>query len=157
MPGAVTSGSAGREESPAPAKVLLVEDDESVGVSLAGVLEMHGWRTTLVTSVALALAALREHVFDAVVSDLMLDDEHGRTGFAVLAEAARLQPGITRALITGYPTEAVITRAEAEGLAGVLVKPFAIPDLLDALAPALTEADAQQSAARRDESAASRS
>ena len=114
-------------------RVLLVEDDESVGVSLAGVLEMHGSRVTLVTSVAMALAMLRERPFDAVVSDLMLDDEQGRTGFAVLIEADRLQPGITAVLITGYPSEAVAKRAAELPLAGVLSKPLEIPELLSAL------------------------
>jgi DNA-binding NtrC family response regulator len=114
-------------------RVLLVEDDESVGVSLAGVLELHGARVTLVTSVALGLERLREQRFDAVVSDLLLDDEQGRTGFAVLAEAARVQPGIVAVLITGYPSAAVMKRAGDEGLAGVLKKPLEIGELLGVL------------------------
>ena len=111
-------------------QVLLVEDDESVGVSLAGVLELHGSRVTLVTSVAVALALLRERSFDVVVSDLMLDDDEGRTGFAVLAAASRLHPDLTAILITGYPSEAIIQRARDESLAGVLVKPLDIAELL---------------------------
>jgi DNA-binding NtrC family response regulator len=114
-------------------QVLLVEDDESVGVSLAGVLELHGAQATLVTSVALGLERLREQRFDAVVSDLLLDDELGRTGFAVLAEAARVQPGIVAVLITGYPSAAVMKRAGDEGLAGVLKKPLEIGELLGVL------------------------
>jgi CheY-like chemotaxis protein len=131
VPNVVTRDLAsGRVEEAAKRQVLLVEDDESVGVSLAGVLHMHGAQVTLVTSVALGLERLREQRFDAVVSDLMLDDERGRTGFAVLAEAARLQPGIVAVLITGYPSEAVIKRAADDGLAGVLVKPLEITELL---------------------------
>jgi DNA-binding NtrC family response regulator len=120
----------GGVEEAAKRRVLLVEDDESVGVSLAGVLDMHGAQVTLVTSVALGLEPLREQRFDAVVSDLMLDDERGRTGFAVLAEAARLRPGIVAVLITGYPSEAVIKRAADQGLAGVLVKPLEVSELV---------------------------
>ena len=118
------------------AHVLLVEDDQSVGLSLAAVLELHSSRVTLVTSVALGLQQLREQPFDAVVSDLMLDDELGRTGFAVLAEAARLQPGIVTVLITGYPSAAVMKRAAHDGLTGVLIKPLEIAALLDLLTPA---------------------
>lgn len=133
-------------------RVLLVEDDESVGVSLAGVLEMHGSRVTLVASVALALAMLRERPFDAVVSDLMLDDDQGRTGFAVLTEAARLQPGITAILITGYPSEAVAKRAAELPLAGLLSKPLEIADLLSALEPAAASRAGGSSRAKPEES-----
>ena len=78
---------------------------------------------------------LRERTFDAAVSDLILDDGRGRTGFAVLAEAGRAQPGITAVLITGYPSEAVVRRAGEERLAGVLVKPLEIGELLRLLEP----------------------
>ena len=136
MPDVATSESAGTSAHEIPGRqVLLVEDDESVGVSLAGVLELHGSRVTLVTSVALALALLRERSFDVVVSDLMLDDDEGRTGFAVLAAATRLHPGLTAILITGYPSEAIIQRARAESRAGVLVKPLDIAELLALLSP----------------------
>jgi AmiR/NasT family two-component response regulator len=74
----------------------------------------------------------------------MLDDELGRTGFAVLAEAARLQPGIVAVLITGYPSDAVMKRVADEGLAGVLVKPLEIRELLGLLAPAARPAARSQ-------------
>lgn len=131
---ASTSAGTAATKTPGP-QVLLVEDDESVGVSLAGVLEMHGSEVIVVTSVSAALAMLRERSFKAVVSDLMLDDDQGRTGFAVLAAAARLHPGLTAILITGYPSDAVIQRARDEFLAGVLVKPLDIAELLVMLAP----------------------
>ena len=114
-------------------QVLLVEDDENVGVSLAAVLERHGSQVTLIPSVALALALLRERAFDVVISDLMLDDEHGLTGFAVLSEATRCQPGITTILITGYPSPAVAKRAAEERIASIFSKPLDIAELLDAL------------------------
>ncbi|HET7767480.1 MAG TPA: response regulator [Chloroflexota bacterium] len=120
--------------APSVRRVLLVEDDESVGVSLAAVLERHGSQVTLIPSVALALDLLRQRAFDVVISDLMLDDEHGRTGFAVLSEAKRCQPGITTILITGYPSEAVARRAAEERIASLLSKPLDIAELLSALA-----------------------
>ena len=138
MPDVATNASAGTALHKIPGRqVLLVEDDESVGISLAGVLEMHGSNVTLVTSVSVALTLLRERSFDVVVSDLMLDDDEGRTGFAVLAAATQLHPGLTPILITGYPSAAVIQRAESESLAGVLVKPLDIAELLALLAPHL--------------------
>ena len=127
MPESATGTPADTGTGPAvPKHILLVEDDENVGVSLAAVLEMHGWRVTLCTSVATALGHLREAPFDAVISDLMLDDDQGRTGFAVLAEATRLRPTILTILITGYPSAAVMDRAETDRLTGILVKPFEI-------------------------------
>ena len=136
MPDVATTEPVGTaQHKPHGSQVLLVEDDESVGVSLAGVLEMHGSHVTLVTSVSAALLLLRERSFEVVVSDLMLDDDQGRTGLAVLAEATRLHPDLTAILITGYPSEAIIQRAGDESLAGVLVKPLDIAELLALLAP----------------------
>ena len=114
-------------------RVLLVEDDENVGVSLAAVLERHGSQVTLIASVALALALLRERTFDVVISDLMLDDEQGRTGFAVLSEATRCKPGVTTILITGYPSPAVASRAADERVTSIFSKPLDIAELLAAL------------------------
>ena len=120
----------GQDPAPERRRVLLVEDDPSVGETLAAVLDRNGCRTTLVASVALALARLREQEFDAVVSDLLLDDDEGRTGFAVLAEAKRLWPDVTRILITAFPSTASRRRADEEGVTGLLVKPLEIGELL---------------------------
>ena len=65
----------------------------------------------------------------------MLDDEHGRTGFAVLSEATRCQPGITTILITGYPSEAVARRATEECITSIFSKPLDIAELLAAFEP----------------------
>ena len=111
-------------------RILLVEDDAAVGETLAAVLRRHGHQATLVTSVALALQRLREETYDAVVSDLLLDDEEGRTGFAVLAEAKRSHPAVVAILITGYPSDAAVRRAAEEGVDGLLAKPLQIEDLL---------------------------
>ena len=63
------------------ARILIVEDDENLGVGLAYNFERAGYEVTRATSAAAGLRALAELAHDLVLLDLMLPD---RSGFDVL-------------------------------------------------------------------------
>ena len=68
-----------------------------------------------------------------MVSDMALPD---RDGLALVGEVRALIPGLPAILTSGYAGEALRARATAAGIA-LLVKPFGMSELLDAIAGAL--------------------
>ncbi len=111
-----------------------MEDDESVRLTLEGVLEMDGHRITTATTVDEALAQLDVGHFQAVISDFQLNDDSGRTGLHVLAEATRRAPESTTILVTGYPSAQLMEAARSQPVTTTLIKPYPLEDLKAALA-----------------------
>lgn len=115
--------------------VLLV-DDEPVLLRLAErALSRAGWRVLAAGSATTALDAARDADPPPcmVVSDMALPD---RDGLALVGEVRALIPALPAILISGYAGEALRARAAAAGIA-LLVKPFGMSELLDAIAAAL--------------------
>src|SRR5207248_2035382 len=70
----------------APARVLIVDDDESVMLTMQAVLQMDGYDVTGVMKGSEALGLIRRESFDLVLTDLRLDDLDGLTILAELRE-----------------------------------------------------------------------
>ncbi|HEU0169620.1 MAG TPA: response regulator, partial [Chloroflexota bacterium] len=95
----IRSADAGpRGAEPAP-RLLLVDDEEAVRMTLAAVLSREGYDVTAVASGSQALAVLESRGFDVVLSDLRLDD---MDGLAVLSRAQELNPDVVTVVLTGY-------------------------------------------------------
>ena len=60
-------------------RLLVVDDEQSVAVTMGAILEMDGYDVTISTTGADALTKLRENVYDLVLTDLRLDDTDGLT------------------------------------------------------------------------------
>ncbi len=115
--------------------VLLV-DDEPVLLRLAErALSRAGWGVLAALSATTALDAAREADPPPclVVSDMALPD---RDGLALVGEVRALIPALPAILTSGYAGEALRARAAAAGIA-LLVKPFGMSELLDAVAGTL--------------------
>jgi len=140
--------------------LLLVDDEESVLITMQAILEEDGHRTEGATTAAGALAALERREFDVVVSDLHLDE---RDGLHVIAEAKRLAPACTGIILTGYASLDAVVRALRAGVDDFLVKPTDVQELKRGVARCAAKAQAARSlaeaagaleAARRAETAA---
>ena len=83
----------------AKGKVLVVDDEQSVATTIKIILEPDGNEVTAVTSGKEALAQLREHEFDVVLTDLRLDDFDG---IEVLRETQKLWPDTVAIMLTGH-------------------------------------------------------
>ena len=57
--------------------LLVVDDEESVAITMGAILEMDGYLVSISTSGSDALRKLRESDFDLVLTDLRLDDADG--------------------------------------------------------------------------------
>jgi ActR/RegA family two-component response regulator len=88
-------------ENAEPARVLFVDDEEGIRVTLAAVLERHGFDVTAVGAVRDALTQIHCMRFDVLLCDLNI--ERSGDGFVVLSAMRYAQPHCVSLVLTGYP------------------------------------------------------
>jgi signal transduction histidine kinase len=110
----------------ASGSLLVVDDEESVAVTMGAILEMDGYTVAISTSGADALRRLDEDDFDLVLTDLRLDDVDGLT---IVSQAARVQPDTITIILTGYASLESAIKALREGAYDYLIKPCDVDEL----------------------------
>ena len=103
-----------------PARVLVVDDEENVVVTIAAVLRMDGYDVDVARSAAEAIAKVRAGDHDVVLTDLRLGDASGQD---VLAVVRRERPQTVTVMLTGYASLESSIAALREGAYDYLVKP----------------------------------
>jgi DNA-binding NtrC family response regulator len=124
-------------------RIVLVEDDEIMGASLAQRLELEGAEVQWHRHVARALPAIRtpRKPIDAVVCDIRLPDGTGEDLYDTLTRTGRPPPFL---FITGQGTIDQAVRLIRSGAADYIAKPFDMGHFLARLAhimPPRTGAD----------------
>jgi len=107
--------------------VLLADDEWLLLWSLERLLIKQGMNVIKAPTGGAALALLKDHQVDWVISDFKLPDING---VEVLAEARRIQPGVKMALMTAYGSAEVESAARRLG-AAYLPKPFKLEDIVE--------------------------
>jgi DNA-binding response OmpR family regulator len=118
-------------------KVLIVDDEPSVGHALSVILADAGYHAVLATSGRNAQARADEQTFDVAIIDVGLPDISGLDLLCYLRER-NIRMRII--IISAQPTPQIIEEATRLGAVDVLHKPFSPSDILDALGMALSEA-----------------
>lgn len=117
--------------APRPPTLLLVDDTDVVRTTLALLLDLDGWAVAQAASTAEALDAMRAHAESILVA--VIDVNLGAESGVNLAERFRdADPALPIVLVTGMDAASV---ALPEAMV-LLIKPFGIADLSDALARA---------------------
>ncbi|HNV71742.1 MAG TPA: sigma-54 dependent transcriptional regulator, partial [Candidatus Ozemobacteraceae bacterium] len=111
---------------PTAARILLVDDEESVLYTLEAVLSREGYALTRAKCVTEALSRLDEASFDLVISDVCMP---GESGLDLLDEVRRRDPEGLVLLITAFGSETLAVDAMKRGAYDYLPKPFANDDL----------------------------
>jgi two-component system response regulator HydG len=107
--------------------ILLVEDDDSLRVTQALYLEREGFQVTAVGSGGEALRRIAADQFQAVVTDLRLDEIDG---LQILAAAKESSPETEVVLITGFGSVDTAVEAMKSGAYDYLTKPVDPDDLV---------------------------
>jgi two-component system, OmpR family, response regulator len=107
-------------------RILLVEDDETLGTAMAQSLTNAGYATDLASTVADALHALAMENFDAIVLDLGLPD---RDGYEVVRQLRQQGSSLPVLILTAR--DAVEDRVQGLDLGAddYVVKPIAMAEL----------------------------
>src|SRR5215471_21226717 len=107
-------------------RILLVDDDVAVLLTLKAVLEMHGFEVETASSVADAVAKMAAHSYQMVISDMRMETESA--GWQVV-RAAKEQPyHPATAILTAYPP--LEGDWKNRGAQSLLVKPVGTSDLV---------------------------
>jgi DNA-binding NtrC family response regulator len=107
-------------------RLLLVDDDVAVLLTLKTVLEMHGFEIETAGSVADAAAKLQSSTYHMVISDMRMESEDAGEQVMKLARAQKYRPAT--AILTAYPP--METDWQNSGAQSLLVKPVGTKDLL---------------------------
>jgi CheY-like chemotaxis protein len=121
-------------------RVLVVDDETLIRETIANVLMPCGCDVDQAHDGMVAIERLERNEYDLVISDIKMP---GATGYEVFTKARELRPETEVILITafGYDPSHSIVKANREGLAAVLMKPFKVKDLLTQCRKALSPPD----------------
>jgi len=112
-------------------KILIIEDETLIAMSLKKLLTKRGHEVTAVESGTEAISLIRQHNFDRVICDLMLQDI---SGFDIIEESRAFlgenKIKLDFVIMTAYNSSQVLERAREYGCK-ILGKPF--EDLMAAL------------------------
>src|SRR5712691_10517016 len=107
-------------------KVLVVDDEESVVVTIKAILQLDGYNVATTTTGAKARAMVREAEYDLVLTDLRLEDGDG---LDVLKAVRERYPETVTIMLTGYASLESAIQALRAGAYDYLVKPSEVEEL----------------------------
>jgi len=132
------------------AKILLVDDERALRVTLAANLELDGMEVVEAESGERALELLRSAPFDLMLSDIRMG---GMSGAELFRQVKELRPEMPVVLMTAFALEDVVRAVLRNGVFAVLPKPFDVGHLSRTLRralrrPAVLVVDDQEEQAR---------
>jgi adenylate cyclase len=104
-------------------KILVVDDEEGVRISLKKVLQRDGYDIMLAENGMEAVDIVRNHIneIETVICDFKMP---GLDGLETLTEINKLNPEIIKIILTGYATLDRAIESVNSGIDGFLTKPF---------------------------------
>ena len=115
-------------------KILLIEDDRGITVTLQRLLESEGYAVAVESRGDTGLARAGAEAFDVVLTDFKLP---GSSGLDLVRELHAAKPRLPIILMTAHGTTDTAIEATKLGAFDYLVKPFNMPDLLEVVSKAL--------------------
>src|SRR2546423_10030089 len=112
-------------------KVLVVDDEESVVVTIKAILQLDGYDVATTTSGVQARAMVRDTEYDLVLTDLRLEDGDG---LDVLKAVRESYPETVTIMLTGYASLESAIQALRAGAYDYLVKPSEVEELRSTVA-----------------------
>jgi DNA-binding NtrC family response regulator len=111
-------------------KILVVDDESSLLLTLVANLELEGFDVVEADSGEKALALMEGQKFDLVLSDIRMP---GMNGVELFRRVRQKDPEMPVLLMTAFAFEGLVEEALTEGAFGVINKPFGIDHLVQAL------------------------
>ena len=110
-------------------RLLFVEDDENIRVTLSAIFRQNGFEVAAVGTVPDALRIISSEQFDLLISDLNLGEQGD--GFTVVSAMRRVQPRCETIILTGYPAFEAALAAIRSQVDEFFVKPADIKSLIE--------------------------
>ncbi|MEI6704550.1 MAG: ATP-binding protein, partial [Deltaproteobacteria bacterium] len=129
-----TNGFQATKPEPAPPEggnetILVAEDDPSVCVLVAKLLERHGYNVILAEDGVEAVEKFMAHqdIIRLVLMDMIMPKKNGMEAYE---EISRIKPGVKLLFSSGYPAEFIENRGVSEKAFELIVKPVQPMELL---------------------------
>jgi len=116
-------------------RVLLIEDDPGIVVSLRRVLAEEGHEVLVETRGDTGLTRARDQPWDVVITDMRLP---GRGGLELIRELHAAKPRLPIILITGHGTTETAIEATKLGAYDYMLKPLEVPEFIELVGKAIT-------------------
>jgi DNA-binding response OmpR family regulator len=107
-------------------RILLVDDELAILLTLKAILEIHGFDVETATSAKEAVSKLKANTYHMVITDMKM--EHEKAGYDVIRAAKKTDYNPAVAILTAYPL--LGGDWKSEGAQSMLVKPMNTDDLL---------------------------
>ena len=111
----------------AEARILVIDDDETICSLFKDTLEDAGYKVTAVTNSYEGLELVKNEDYDLVFLDLKMP---GLDGAELLGQIRAVKPEMPVTVVTGYPESDLMMKALNYGPLGVMKKPFKASDVL---------------------------
>lgn len=108
-------------------KILFVDDDEDLCLSMRDSLEELGFEVTVACSHADALDILKKDSFSLVLTDLVMETKD--SGLNLCKDVRVVHPNLPVIILTGFPSFVAAAVAASAGAYDFLTKPFDIQEL----------------------------
>jgi ActR/RegA family two-component response regulator len=112
-------------------RLLFVDDEEGIRLTLPVILEQEGFDVTIAASVPEALEKISHNQFDVLLTDLNIG--MAADGFILVTAMRRLQPTAATFILTGYPDFQTALEAIRSQVDDYFTKPADIPTLISVL------------------------
>jgi ActR/RegA family two-component response regulator len=119
------------------ARILFVDDEPKIVLTMPQVLRQQGYQVTAVESVSDALEQIGTAQFDLLLTDLNIGEQDN--GLAVVSAMRRTQPNCLILILTGFPGFDTVLEAMHNQVDEYLIKPAPIPALLGLIEQKLAE------------------
>jgi DNA-binding response OmpR family regulator len=128
-------------------RILVVDDDLAVLLTLKAVLELNGFEVDTASSISQAFSRMESGVYQMVITDLRMETEDA--GLEVIRAARRQSYDPATALLTAYPPEG--ENWGQEGSESLLVKPLGTKELIRQVEVLLIRHEDEKQLRRRNE------
>jgi len=107
-------------------RILLVDDELAILLTLKAILEINGFDVKTAASAKEAISTMKSEEFHMVITDLRMESD--TSGYDVIRAARRMKYDPAVALLTAYPS--LGSSWQTEGADTMMVKPMNTTDLL---------------------------
>jgi DNA-binding NtrC family response regulator len=118
-------------------RLLFVDDEQGIRVTLSAILRRYGFTVTLAATVAEAIDEIKAQEFDLLLCDLSIDREND--GLEVIRVMREVNPQCVTIVLTGYPNQEGAEEAVSLGIDDYIAKPTNADMLVALLAEKLAE------------------
>lgn len=129
-----------------PARILVVDDDESVRVMVSTILDLEGYSVASAGSVQQAREELEEKAYDLVLCDVIMP---GELALNLVRDLGSRDPDTCVIMMTGIDDPDFARSALDLGATGYLIKPFDPQDLVISVFEALHQRERMMKAEER--------